>query len=47
MLSREPDPDFDRLLKAFTRDGIPDRVPLYELLIDGEVVTKLTDKPFR
>lgn len=31
-------PDFDRLLAALTRGGEPDRAPIAELMIDGEVM---------
>ena len=27
----QPDPDFQRLLQVLKRDGVPDRVPFYEL----------------
>ncbi|MCJ7622574.1 MAG: hypothetical protein MUO76_03650 [Anaerolineaceae bacterium] len=31
-------PDFDRLLKVFCRDGLPDRVPFIELFADMEII---------
>jgi len=39
----DPSPDFNRLLKVLTRDGIPDRVPFYELFsnIESEVLIHL------
>ena len=46
MFDRKSDPDFNRLLTALTRSGVPDRVPLYELLIDVEVVSELTGTSF-
>jgi uroporphyrinogen decarboxylase len=40
------EPDFNRLLKVFCRDGIPDRVPFIELFADPEVVGEvLREKP--
>ena len=38
MFSFKPDPDFSRLMKALLRQGEPDRVPLYELGADVEVM---------
>ena len=32
-------PDFDRLLKVFRREGVPDRVPFIELFADAEIVS--------
>lgn len=42
-LSIEPKPDFERLRKVLTRDGIPDRVPFYELFsnIQDEVLAAI------
>jgi len=37
----KPDPDFSRLRKALLRQGQPDRVPLYELGADTEVVLEV------
>ena len=45
-LKVKPRPDFKRMLKALKRDGVPDRVPLYELYnnnmerIMGDVIKK-------
>lgn len=38
MFAFKPDPDFSRLRKALLRQGEPDRVPLYELFADPEIV---------
>ena len=44
---REQDlqPDSDRLQKALSRSGIPDRVPFMELFADGEVMAAVLGKP--
>jgi len=38
-LNIKPEPDFNRLVKAVKRDGIPDRVPFYELFSDIQAET--------
>ncbi len=38
MLSRQPSPDYRRLLTALSRRGIPDRVPFIELFADQEII---------
>jgi uroporphyrinogen decarboxylase len=38
-------PDFSRLRKVLLREGEPDRLPFYELLVDSVVVEKYTGKP--
>jgi len=40
-LCRPPDPDFRRLQQVLVREGLPDRVPLFEVNIDNEVVAAL------
>lgn len=42
---RRPDPDFRRLLKVLRREGEPDRVPFFELLVDREVVAAVLEEP--
>lgn len=41
----DPNPDFSRLLKVLRHDGCPDRIPVYELFIDTEMIQLLLDKP--
>ena len=36
-----PDPDFGRLRQALLRPGEPDRVPLFEVGIDDEVISTI------
>lgn len=45
-MERQPDPDFERLLKALRR-GEPDRVPLAELLMDAEAKEAFLGRPVR
>jgi uroporphyrinogen decarboxylase len=40
-LCRPPRPDFRRLQQAVVREGLPDRVPLFEVNIDNEVLSAL------
>lgn len=40
-IQRQPDPDFGRLRQAIVRQGIPDRLPLFEVRIDDEVTSAL------
>jgi len=42
---RKPEPDAERLQKALSRSGIPDRVPFMELFADGEVMAVVLGKP--
>jgi uroporphyrinogen decarboxylase len=42
---RTPDPDFRRLLRVLRRQGEPDRVPFFELLVDREVVAAVLEEP--
>jgi len=39
------EPDADRLQKALSRSGTPDRVPFMELFADGEVMAAVLGKP--
>jgi len=41
----KPSPDFSRLRKALLRQGEPDRVPFYELFVDGEIIEAVIKKP--
>ncbi|MFB3897014.1 MAG: uroporphyrinogen decarboxylase family protein [bacterium] len=41
MLSINPNPDFNRLIKAVLRQGEPDRVPFIELYADLEIVESI------
>jgi uroporphyrinogen decarboxylase len=38
LLSRQPSPDYRRLLAALWRRGLPDRVPFVELFADQEII---------
>ena len=38
LLSRQPAPDYRRLLAALWRRGLPDRVPFVELFADQEII---------
>jgi uroporphyrinogen decarboxylase len=40
-----PEPDAERLQKALSRSGTPDRVPFMELFADGEVMSAVLGKP--
>ena len=40
-----PDPNFDRLLTVFRREGEPDRIPFLELFADPEIIEAVLDKP--
>jgi uroporphyrinogen decarboxylase len=40
-----PSPDFERMRRVLNRDGIPDRVPLFELAIDDEVFAYILGEP--
>ena len=42
---RELEPDAERLRKALSRSGTPDRVPFMELFADGEVMAAVLGKP--
>jgi uroporphyrinogen decarboxylase len=44
-MRRKPAPDFGRLLKVLRRQGEPDRVPFFELLVDREVVQAVLGEP--
>lgn len=44
-LDIKPAPDFERLRRALTRDGVPDRTPFYELFFDKVVKDELLGKP--
>lgn len=44
MLSRKPSPDYERVLTAITRSGVPDRVPFMELFADYEVVQACNER---
>lgn len=41
-----PEPNFDRLLKVLRRQGRPDKVPLYELFVDVEIMKAITGEEF-
>jgi uroporphyrinogen decarboxylase len=41
---REPEPDAERLRKALSRSGVPDRVPFMELFADSEVMAAVLGK---
>jgi len=40
-------PDFNRILKAFWREGEPDRVPLAELGVAPQIMSEFLGHPFR
>lgn len=40
-----PDPDFGRLRTVLMREGEPDRVPLFELLADAEIMEAVLGEP--
>lgn len=40
----KPNPDFNRLLKVLTRDGIPDFIPFYELFVSNNIMERLLGK---
>ena len=40
-----PEPDFSRLRKALLREEEPDRVPLFEIQIDPELMSVILDEP--
>jgi uroporphyrinogen decarboxylase len=42
---RKPQPSAERLRRALSRSGIPDRVPFMELFADGEVMATVLGKP--
>jgi uroporphyrinogen decarboxylase len=42
---RKPAPDFSRLLRVLRRQGEPDRVPFFELLVDREIVGAVLEEP--
>jgi uroporphyrinogen decarboxylase len=42
-----PDPDFDRLRTALLRQGEPDRLPLFEVGIDDEVISTMLGETVR
>jgi len=42
---QRPEPDAERLERALSRSGIPDRVPFMELFADGEVMSAVLGKP--
>jgi len=42
---QRPEPDAERLQKALSRSGMPDRVPFMELFADGEVMSAVLGKP--
>jgi uroporphyrinogen decarboxylase len=42
---RKPAPDFSRLLRVLRRQGEPDRVPFFELLVDREIVAAVLEEP--
>ncbi len=44
-LGRKPAPDFGRLLRVLRRQGEPDRVPFFELLVDREIVAAVLEEP--
>lgn len=41
----KPDPDFQRLLTVFRREGEPDRIPFLELFADLEIMEDVLEKP--
>lgn len=41
---KKPQPDFNRLLKVLTRNGVPDCVPFYELSVNPGVMERLLGK---
>ena len=43
MFQFKPDPDFSRLRKVLLLQGIPDRVPFYELFADPEIVNAVSN----
>jgi uroporphyrinogen decarboxylase len=43
----KPEPDFEDLRRVLTRDGVPARVPFYELFADNEFMEKLFGRPVR
>jgi uroporphyrinogen decarboxylase len=42
---RKPEPNAERLRRALSRSGLPDRVPFMELFADGEVMAAILRKP--
>lgn len=42
---KKPEPNAERLQKALSRSGIPDRVPFMELFADGEIMASILEKP--
>jgi len=42
--AEKPEPDAERLIKALSRSGTPDRVPFMELFADGEVMAAVVGK---
>ena len=44
-IRHKPDPDFGRLRKAVLRQGMPDRLPLFEVNIDDEVLGAFLGEP--
>ncbi len=38
---RQPDPDFERLRQALLRQGVSDRLPLFEVRIDDEILSAI------
>lgn len=42
---KKPEPSAERLRRALSRSGIPDRVPFMELFADGEVMAAVLGKP--
>ena len=41
----KPEPNAERLRRALSRSGLPDRVPFMELFADGEVMATILGKP--
>ena len=45
IVEQKPEPDSERLQRALSRSGMPDRVPFMELFADGEVMAAVLGKP--
>ena len=45
ILEKKPEPNSERLIRALSRSGTPDRVPFMELFADGEVMAGILEKP--
>ena len=44
-ICHQPDPDFERLRQAILRQDVPDRLPLFEVNIDNEIISAILEEP--